>query len=149
MPVDHYIARLSADQTTNIAVANHLEFDTDIGTGGLATVSTGAGQANGLFTINITGTYFVRFSNYFSCTNGFIFHELTQHPSNAQLLDATGQPLRTYSDDNRATDGTECATVQSIFELTASDVIKINFIQLSNAVRIYASGTVFEMMRLA
>ena len=44
---DFLIADLSSDQTTNITVSNHIEFDTIIESNSL-TLSTGSGQANGV-----------------------------------------------------------------------------------------------------
>lgn len=44
-------ATLSASQTANLAVNNHVEFDTKSADSGHITLSTGTGQANGLFTV--------------------------------------------------------------------------------------------------
>lgn len=44
-------ARLSANQTANLAANNHVEFDTKSADSGHITLSTGTGQANGIFTI--------------------------------------------------------------------------------------------------
>jgi len=44
---DFLVADLSADQTTNLSATNHVEFDTIIESNNL-TLSTGAGQANGI-----------------------------------------------------------------------------------------------------
>lgn len=44
-------ARLSATQTANLTAGNHVEFDTKSADSGHITLSTGTGQANGIFTI--------------------------------------------------------------------------------------------------
>ncbi len=46
-PIDFLFADLSADQTTNLGVNDHVEWDTVIENNNL-TLSTGAGQANGI-----------------------------------------------------------------------------------------------------
>ena len=46
-PIDFLFASLSADQTSNLGVNDHVEFDTIIESNNL-TLSTGAGQANGI-----------------------------------------------------------------------------------------------------
>jgi hypothetical protein len=48
---DYLYAGLSADQTTNISEDNHIEFDTSSVVGTSISLATGAGQANGLFTL--------------------------------------------------------------------------------------------------
>lgn len=44
-------AFLSADQTSNVATGNHIEFDSIQADSGHVTLSTGTGQANGIFTL--------------------------------------------------------------------------------------------------
>ncbi len=46
-PIDFLFATLSVDQTSNLGVNDHVEFDTIIESNNL-TLSTGAGQANGI-----------------------------------------------------------------------------------------------------
>lgn len=51
-------AELSANQTANLAVDDHVEFDTKSTDSGHITLSTGTGQANGIFTVPV-GTWFI------------------------------------------------------------------------------------------
>lgn len=44
-------ARLAANQTANLARGDHVEFDTESQSSGHITLATGAGQANGIFTL--------------------------------------------------------------------------------------------------
>ena len=55
-------AALSADQITNLAVGQHVEFDTNtppLGADGLIVLQTGAGQADGIFELKQAKTYFL------------------------------------------------------------------------------------------
>lgn len=55
-------AALSADQTTNLAVNDHIEFDTNTpptGADGGIVLQTGAGQADGIFELLANKTYFL------------------------------------------------------------------------------------------
>ena len=54
---DFLYAGLSANQTTNLAVSDHIEFDTETHRGSAISLSTGAGQLDGLFTLEGGRTY--------------------------------------------------------------------------------------------
>ena len=77
-------ADLSADQTTNIAVANHIEFDrnaTPTGADGGIVLQTGAGQADGIFELLDGKTYMLSGTArpLFSATNAveLVWYDIT------------------------------------------------------------------------
>ena len=73
---DYLYARLSADQTTNLAAGQHVEFDTVVNSRGTSiTMSTGSGQANGLFTLTSGKSYLIYCQLAVDhATNGFILY---------------------------------------------------------------------------
>lgn len=70
-------AQLSGNQTGNLASGNHIEFDTKGSDSGHITLSTGAGQANGIFTIP-AGVWFIQWevSVSFTVSTGVFQTEL-------------------------------------------------------------------------
>ena len=148
MSIDHYVARLSASQNANFAVNDHIEFDTEAGVGGLASVSTGAGQANGIFTINETGIYVLSIFVFASAVNGS-FTIVPRTAGDVDITDATGQILRVYSDDNVGTDATEAAGHQTIFQFTAGDTLKFALETSINITLFIENGTAFSLLKLA
>lgn len=135
MAAPSYTARLSADQTTNLAIGNHWELDLDDNPA-VASVSTGAGQANGLVTVNRTGLYIVEFSWRITINESSYEAVLRSHPSNADLLDVAGQNLAILANDDSNTTVTEITGQSSIFSLTAGDVIKVDFRAGANLVAV-------------
>lgn len=58
-----FFATLSASQTTNLATTNHVEFNTtNFSLGSNITLSTGSGQANGIFTLAAGKSYRIKTS---------------------------------------------------------------------------------------
>jgi len=77
-------ADLTADQITNLAVGEHIEFDrnaTPTGADGGIVLQTGAGQANGIFELKAGKTYFLSggVAPFFGATNHveFVWFDIT------------------------------------------------------------------------
>ena len=77
-------ADLTADQITNLAVGNHVEFDrntTPTGADGGIVLQTGAGQANGIFELKSGKTYFLSggVAPFFGAANDvdFVWYDIT------------------------------------------------------------------------
>ena len=77
-------ADLTADQITNLAVNDHIEFDrnaTPTGADGGIVLQTGAGQANGIFELKAGKTYFLSagVAPFFGATNHveFVWYDIT------------------------------------------------------------------------
>lgn len=128
-----FVARRSADQTSNLGVNNHYEFQVSDGSG-IATLTTGVGQAGGLITINETGDYYVTFSIRAQVNEGFFVYALRYHPSDIDVTDKAGQTMWVVGYDNVATDSTESSGISSIVSFTAGDVIKLDITAVSNPV---------------
>ena len=76
---------LSVNQTSNVAVNNHVEFNTSEGSlGGLA---TGSGQANGIVTLTAGKTYKIMFSLYatHASTAGYVAAQIYNRTGSAYI----------------------------------------------------------------
>lgn len=122
----YFGARLSANQTSNVAVGQHVEFDLS-DTTGIATLATGAGQADGLITINETGDYYAYYCLQ-GRTTGFLTFRLFFHPSNAPVLDRAGINMSVTMMGRQSTDTSPAGNISSIVSLTAGDVIKVGVV---------------------
>lgn len=127
----YFVARLSADQTTNLAVGQHIQWDQSA-TSGIATLVTGAGQAGGLVTINETGDYYVTFSLRMQVATGFMVGELRLDPGTTAVTDVAGQVMRVVGYDEVTTDATEGTGIASICSFSAGNVIKIDLENAQN-----------------
>ena len=150
MPLLTYTARLSAAQLTNMAADNHIEFDIDDASSTIATVSTGVGQANGLFTIQKTARYIIDYSVRMRLDEVQAYLELRTHPGTSPLLDIAGRNLVVQNSDDSPTDDCECPNNSSIFDLTAGDVIKVAWISVPAIAALEVSFlfTAFSMMEI-
>lgn len=86
-----FIASINANQTTNLAVGNHIQFDFGFGQGGFITLATGSGQANGIFTL--AAGYFYQLTCHVNCsslTTGQATFLWQNHPENTTLAGVNG-----------------------------------------------------------
>lgn len=148
MALNNYCTRLAANQTSNLALNDHVEFSIDGGTGGIATVSTGVGQAQGLITINQTGRFSIDIEMRMTINEGICELEVRSHPGTSPILDINGNPLVISVMDNFATDEASCSFNSSIFDLTSGDVIKLAFRASLNAVNATQQYCAFTMLEL-
>lgn len=82
---------LSANQTTNLAVNNHVEFDSITQVGDLISLSTGAGQADGIITLSAGWYYQIWFSlGSSSMTNAEVVWTWRNHPADTTVTGVTG-----------------------------------------------------------
>lgn len=131
-----FVARLSANQDANNNINQHVEYDVSNGSG-IATLSTGAGQANGLVTINETGDYYVSMSMRALVNESSFLHGLRFHPSDTDVVDKAGAPLWIVGYDNVSINSTECTRIASIVSFTAGDIIKQDVLSSTTIVRYY------------
>ena len=129
-----FVVRRSSDQNSNFAVNEHFEWNVSSGSG-IATLTTGVGQAGGLITINETGDYYVAFSIYMVVNEGTFEYALRYHPSDVNVTDRAGQEIWVVGYDNVAVDASECAGIASIVSLNAGDVIKLDMQLSTNPIR--------------
>ena len=97
----YLIASLEIQQTANIAIGDHIEFDKQSSRGTAITMSTGAGQLDGLFTLQPGKTYEIHASLQATTNEGASRSRWLLHPSNAILVDDTGDlaALHNHADD--------------------------------------------------
>jgi hypothetical protein len=97
----YLIASLAVQQDTNIAIGDHIEFDKQSSRGTAIAMSTGAGQLDGLFTLQPGKTYEIHASLQATTNEGACRSRWLLHPSNAVLVDDTGDPatLHNHADD--------------------------------------------------
>lgn len=136
---------LSANQTGNLTAGNHVEFDTTLNTSGHILLSTGAGQADGIFTIP-PGVWLIRaqVSATFSGATGNVNLRLIRDPSGAatNLGSGPAQVRPPSSTSNiAAPETTQAVLVNSSTEtvelrITASTAI--NNIQNNSGITIFA-----------
>jgi hypothetical protein len=121
--IDYLIAALSATQTTNIAVNDHIEFDASDRVGTSIEMSTGSGQANGIFTIADSGkTYLVEFYDYAWVNEGYVFHQACGSDDNPVADDLGLAAPFTFMPDNRATDRSLANATAMVFTPSGSPV---------------------------
>jgi hypothetical protein len=144
----YYVARMSVDQTF-FNVGEHVEFNIEAGNAGLATVSTGAGQAQGLITINQTGTYWLSMGMY-AFSGSVLFYEVElQDDLNVPVADVCGVTARIYSADRFGTDRTESSFWGGVYNFTAGDIVKLRCIAESADPTVGRVGTTFSLLKLA
>ena len=147
MPVASYTARLSANQNSNLSNGNHVEFNIDDGLS-VASVSTGVGQANGLITMQRTGTFWIFFSTRMQINEGTCQLELYDHIGATPLLDIAGKPIRNSLTDNASTSFCEITGCGSIFQLNTGDIIKVEMVSMFNPVQVTSIYTTLTIMDL-
>jgi hypothetical protein len=143
---DFFTARRASNQTTNVNIGNH--FELNLGFGPAATVSTGSGQAQGLVTVAISGTYYVGFGTRFEVNEGDAVLNLYDDTAGSPLLDDAGKSLRIIGHDNVGTDSAEMSWASSVFTLTAGDVLKLEITNDTNLVQIENLFASFLMVKL-
>lgn len=97
--LDYLEARLAASQVANFAVGMHVEWDIVSQRGTRITMATGAGQADGIFTLAANGLYEVSFGMSAEITAaagaaGQVTWHLRTNPGAANVLDDAGQVIR-------------------------------------------------------
>ena len=137
---NYIIATLSADQTSNIAVSNHVEFDTELQNNTLV-VSGGAGQAQGIISGFLPGhiyecTAVVAFDATDAALDSLVrFFDLAA----GQFIGLAGNALGVTNSQNRSTQ----ATATAIFTPgAATDTLELRFTSLAGASPTVLSGAV-------
>jgi hypothetical protein len=140
---DYLIAALSADQTTNIALGNHIEFDSASSRGTSITMSTGAGQLDGLFTLQPGKAYEIHAHISGYTNEGSNRSQWTLHPSDAALVDDTGTDAALHVHVDNTGDLNNFHSSVHIFTPSVETVIKIdrvapdaNFVQWMAGTRV-------------
>lgn len=126
---------LSANQTSNFAVNDHIEFNTTQGS--LGGLSTGSGQANGIITLLAGKTYKI--------TGDFMFLHSAAGSTGVEIYDRTnstylGIANTIYSMNSTSTFSSQ-QTVLAIVTPTTNIDIDIRFHQVVNTSRVQASLT--------
>lgn len=119
-----FSASLSSDQSTNLAVDDHIEFDQDDN----STTSV-ASVSSGLITINRTGNYLILITLGGQCNEGQFEAELRDNSDDSPILDVAGVAMRVQSSDNFSAGGTDNAEspyIGSVVSLTSGQVIKVD-----------------------
>lgn len=154
--MDYFIARMSADKVSPGADWNpgdHMEFDISGVSGGIATLSTGVGQANGLITIDVAGIYLLKYcwgSVRRGGVQGRMYMRAVFHPSNADVTDRMGVSMRTYSDTDFGASDTPNANIASICEFAQGDIIKFDVESIEQAIDTFrARNCVAALWKLA
>lgn len=130
-------ARLSADQTANLAAGNHVQFNTVSADSGHITLSTGAGQANGIFTIP-AGVWKIdiHVGADSSAPNAFAVFRLVDDPGNLAIA---GTQSATLVSVTRAVDQAADPSASYILDTAATVDVKVNIINPSNLAAISGS----------
>lgn len=83
-------ARQGSNQTLNVGVNNHLEFNVHSSRGDSITISTGAGQAAGIITVQPGKLYEIHVEVSAVVNEGHSQSRLVQHPSDVALVGISG-----------------------------------------------------------
>lgn len=138
-------ANLSANQTSNLAAGDHVEFDTTIEDSGHITLATGTGQANGIFTVP-AGVWNILVSPVrinFSGATGFAALRIKDGAGNS--LGAGSAQMRPPSSSNN--DGVSGET-SALFVNSAEETIEVE-IQGPTAVNNINSSTGISIVGLS
>lgn len=133
-------ATLSANQTANLAANNHVEFDTKSADSGHIALSTGTGQANGLFTVPagvwvVSSRVFAAFANSTAILALQLFDDVAgaaaDHSKAIRL-----RPISQALDESIVSDQGWIVTTTSSTDLkleitTSTDVTSINTVSTS------------------
>jgi len=128
-PIKSYaFISLSADQTSNLAVNNHVEFNTILNSVGGITISSGAGQANGLITLDAGKTYKItaRIRGGFSNAAGWATFQIRNNTAGA-LIGRNGITADMGANTNAVQND-----VMAIITTSAPTVIEVREISLQN-----------------
>ena len=109
---------LSADQTTNIATNNHIEFNTKVG-GSLNSPSTGSGQANGVITLPAGKTYKIQLM---VCANYSAAGSITVQMYNRTASALFGMALASYSTTFASNNGPQTSLISFITPSVDTDI---------------------------
>lgn len=117
---------LSATQTSNIAVGNHIELNTS--SGSLGGLSTGAGQANGIITLSSNKTYKI--------TGSFLFGHSAAGWTVVRIYDRTNSTYLgikecNYSGNYNGGDGDQPSLLAIVAPSTNID-IDVRFVEVNN-----------------
>jgi len=141
---DYLLASLSADQTTNLGVGNHVEFDSEAKRGTAISLATGAGQANGLFTLTGGKTYEIEVNIGAECNEGTAEMRWYVDPADTELVDDTGNNVGfLWFRDNQAHDRVVHPTQKIVYTPSVDTTIKMEITAQSNLVTVFGSSRVF------
>lgn len=121
LALSYLYARLSANQTTNLAVSNHVEFDTKKSAGGDISLSVGVGQLNGIFTLAQDKLYEVEYGVSMEVNEGIFTIDLYDNAGGTPITDVSGITApQLYGVDNSASDQTEFGTAKTLIDTTGA-----------------------------
>ena len=133
-------ARLTADQTTNISAGNHVEFDVESSRGTLISLATGAGQADGIFTLAPGVTYEIVVAMRMELNEGAFNAQLYDDVGETAIVDDTGEDAAVLVGyDNIANDASQVGTNTVIFTPSVETDVKMEITAATNPVRVYAA----------
>ena len=141
---DYLIAALSSNQTTNLNANNHIEFDSFSSRGTSISLATGAGQANGLFTLQGGKTYEIWCNIGIQINEGVAQIRWRNDSGDVDLVDDTGQTTGfMFFRDNQPNDNVvhPCQTI--IFTPSVDTTIKLDIESETNFTQIYQSTRVY------
>jgi hypothetical protein len=111
-------ARLSASQTFNLAIGDHIEFNTTVSSAGSGiSLATGSGQDNGIFTLS-AGTYIMQSWVNINMDNPSDYVAIQWYNRDATAF--VGVPARQNPDDN-GRDTTSYGNIPVVIVTVASD----------------------------
>lgn len=137
---DWAMVALGADQTTNISVNNHIEFDLiEKAEGSGISLATGSGQADGLVTLPAGIRYRITLWSYAGINEGHLRLRLLDHDTGSIIDGDTGEPwpLSLWAFDAVALDA-GAAHGGILFTPPDATVVKVEIVTVSNLVSINA-----------
>jgi hypothetical protein len=128
---------LSANQSSNLAVGNHIEFNTSKGS--LGGLSTGSGQANGIITLPAGKTYKItgvaRFNHSSTNYTGFGVYDRTNSAYLQPVLNGVAMDMNYNSAQ------TDQPTFIAVVEPTTNIDIDVRFVDGANTSLVWACFT--------
>jgi len=126
-----FLASLASNQSTNLTTSDHIAFETTtFSTGSSITMATGAGQANGIFTLAANKTYLLRSVAQVRYTNStdrldFVWRRTSGTPTSFGLV-SFGIPT-TYAGQS------EVANTEAIYAVTTGGTAETWVVQINAA----------------
>ena len=120
---NYFIAALSAEQTANLSAGDHAEFDSSASQGDDVTMTTGADQADGVFTLAASKTYKITASMRMEVNEGTAEFAWCLDSDGSVLVDDTGVSVAAlFFRDNAAHDMAVFSTQTIIYTVGGASV---------------------------
>jgi hypothetical protein len=140
---DYMIASLSAEQNP-ITTGDHLEFDSESSRGPSIALATGAGQANGLFTLQPGKTYEIHCNIGAECNEGNAVISWYDDAGDTLVVDDTGNDVGfMWFRDNAAHDNVVHPSQTIVLTPSVEITIKLEVVADLNITAIYTGTRVF------